>query len=162
MNFTIEEKHERHRTELRRLMKLAIERNMTPANQHIHKIPESERDDSQFFYGVPPFRPDGSVNPEGVPPPRERDFELPEGCELLKEVEYFEEWQCKKCKIIVKTGGQSYDGQNEPEWWYWCVDCRKKFRVGPGFAKKKESERDIKKRKETENVKVLTKYFKKK
>lgn len=127
---------ERHENELRRLSKIARDMGFMPSNDYLYKVPEDERRDEEFFYGVPPFKPDGKVNPEGIPDRPADDWtrKPPDGFSLLPKE--YKTWFCRKCNRPQKNGYE-YSGPNEPEWWWWCMKCREDNKVNNSSKKRK-------------------------
>jgi hypothetical protein len=38
---------------------------------------------------------------------------------------YQNEWFCKQCRCRVWASPRAFDGDNEPEDWWWCISCKK-------------------------------------
>lgn len=92
-----------------------------PAHEHKHRAPG---DDANFFYGIPPWHPDGSVNPAGVPPNFGEPEPLAKNWSFIDDWDSKAGWNCHKCNAWVPRPAQKYQGQKEPADWWWCMDCR--------------------------------------
>ncbi len=91
-----------------------------PAHEHKHRAPG---DNLVFFFGIPPWNPDGSVNPSGVPPNYGLPEPLGEKFQLLDDCNAG--WECHNCQKWISHAPREYEGKEEPRDWWWCTDCKK-------------------------------------
>ena len=106
-----------------------------PAHEHKHRAPG---DDANFFYGIPPWHPDGSVNPAGVPPNFGEPEPLAKNWSFIDDWDPKAGWSCHKCNAWVPRPAQKYQGQKEPADWWWCMDCRSAKARTPTLAEKRQ------------------------
>lgn len=116
---------ERHDNEVAARLRWCIASGKTPAHDFVHLAPG---DDSQFAYGVPPWNPDGTPNPCGV-------FTAPESDEersvRTTQKNISSGWVCKRegCNTWIDAIPREYTRGSEPLNWWWCLQCKGKFKV---------------------------------
>ena len=103
-----------------------------PAHEHKHRAPG---DNTAFFYGIPPWHPDGSVNPDGVPPNYGPAEPLGKNFQFLDD--YNVGWVCHRCQKWISHPSREYEGKDEPHDWWWCFDCKKSCQKTLSVSEKK-------------------------
>lgn len=116
-----ESKFERHEREILRRMAWCIHNDKTPANEHLHLAPG---DDSNFFYGVPPWNPDGTPNAAGIPCTGQSEHETAQA--KAQRYDPNAGWNCHSCNEWVPIPPRKYVGPKEPWDWWFCRECREK------------------------------------
>lgn len=108
-----------HELEIIRRLAWCVRNGKAPANQHLHLAPG---DDENFFYGVPPWNPDGTPNAAGIPCTGQSAKEM----EQAKAQRYDPNagWHCTSCQKWISMMPRKYVGAKEPWDWWFCQECR--------------------------------------
>tara|TARA_Y100000389_G_scaffold192889_2_gene220993 strand:+ start:30548 stop:31900 length:1353 start_codon:yes stop_codon:yes gene_type:complete len=115
-----------------------------PAHEHKHRAQGNwcyERkcvvpsNDQNFFYGIPPWHPDGSVNPAGIPGNYGPAEPLGKNFQFLDD--YNVGWNCHRCQNWISHPPREYEGKDEPHDWWWCFDCKKSCQKTLSVSEKK-------------------------
>lgn len=110
--------------ELGRRLRWCLDHDKLPANRHVHLAPATPEQDALFGQHGPPWDKQGTLIPAGVAWGNPADISIDEQFKIIDYDAIESGYSCTKCAVWIDDKARDFVGNEEPEWWRWCTECR--------------------------------------